>query len=79
MKTSKNSKLSLRTETIMVLTPHELAGAHGGILATTVTSSNPCIAAGIAAGRSSDKCAQKAGESLAKGNDYAKQHLGFSF
>ena len=79
MKTSKNSKLSLRCETIMTLTPYELAGVHGGITATTVTSSNPCLAAGIAAGKSSDKCAQKAGETLAKGNDLAKKHLGFSF
>lgn len=78
MKKTNASKLSLRTETIMPLTPTELSAVHGGFT-PAVASSNACVAASIAAGRSSDRCAQKAGEGLAKGNDFVKKHAGFSF
>ena len=79
-----DSKLKLRTETIMSLQSDDLAGVHGGgtpatAAVVTARSSAHCVRATIAAGRSSAQCAQKIGESAAKTNDWAKDKLGVSF
>ena len=78
MNTSNKNKLSLRTETIMPLTAEEVGGVRGGLTPSVAASSNWCVAASIAAGKSSDGCAQKGAQYAAKGNDLAKKHLGFS-
>jgi hypothetical protein len=69
--TKPNSKLSLRTETIMPLQSSELDQVHGGI--SPATSSVWCFRASYAAATSSQNCAQKAGETIAKTVDWTKK------
>lgn len=83
----ETKKLELRTETIMPLASYELEGIKGGATPTTVaTSSAWCLRGTIAVTKSSQNCAQKIGEGIARtpdmarrGNDWVKERIGVSF
>lgn len=83
----ESKKLQLKTETIMLLQADDLDGVHGGATpATVATSSAWCLRATAAAAQSSQNCAQKIGEGIARapdaarrGNRWVKDRLGFSF
>ena len=83
----KNNKLKLETETIMVLQSDDLDNVHGGGTPATITTSCAwCFRASVVATRSSQRCAQKVGEGIAKApqqarraNEWAKRKLGVSF